>query len=68
MFSAIDINFLFVGRISQPFLHEIPKCMRGSSNRPFQRGLGQRATFLEDGGLATKGNPLLTAKVDMQLQ
>ena len=24
-------KYLFVGRISQPFLHEIPKAMRGSS-------------------------------------
>ena len=31
MFLAIDINFLFVGHISQPFLREIPKYMRGSS-------------------------------------
>ena len=38
------------------------------NNRPFQRGLGRRATFLEDGGLAAKGNPLLTATVEMQLQ
>ena len=31
LFLAIDINFLFVGRISQPFLREIPKYMTGSS-------------------------------------
>ena len=31
MFLAIDIYFSLVGRISQPFLHEIPKFMRGSS-------------------------------------
>ena len=36
--------------------------------RPFQRGLGRRATFLEDGGQAAKGNPLRIANVKMQLQ
>ena len=28
---AINLDFLFVGRISQPFLREIHKYMRGSS-------------------------------------
>ena len=31
VFLAIDINFLFVSRISQPFFRGIPKYMRGSS-------------------------------------
>ena len=28
VFLAIDINVLFIGRISQPFLREIPKYMK----------------------------------------
>ena len=31
-------------------------------NRPFQRGLGLGATFLEDGGYGMRGHPLLDAK------
>ena len=31
VFLAIDINFLFVSHISQPFFRGIPKYMRGSS-------------------------------------
>ena len=36
--------------------------------RPFHRGLGRRATFLEDGGYAARGNPLRDANTELELQ
>ena len=78
--SKLDLNFGRETTIGHPF--RVHRYVAGSetdasidrfrasmvSNRPFQRGLGRRDIFLEDGGLAAKGNPLSTPNVEMELQ